>query len=294
MSGLQISRFAEVNKEWWLLLSLFVIAGLLNWYGGMNFMLLFLYVLPTLFSAYFFGQRHATLTAFASVFLVVLGLFFRHIFLSEDLGRQLMNGTWYQVSAWAGILVLCGYATGRLFREMHESYRGFLLITRYFLTRDGAAHDQVRRLAYYSVAVAEHYGMSPEQIEVVRAAALLHHLSELEISPDVILKASRLTETGATDASTDQDLARLRNVLPIVLASGKSGKKPIEAAIIDLADEYDGLTTGRNRARPMNPMIARSMIAKSAGTRYDARLIAAFEATVDAGVFRQSADAAAV
>ena len=38
-------------------------------------MLLSLYTFPTLFSAYYYGRRHATLTAVASVLLVILVTF---------------------------------------------------------------------------------------------------------------------------------------------------------------------------------------------------------------------------
>ena len=60
-----------VNKELWLVLSLVVIAWLLNSMVTSQQMLLGFYTLPTVASAYMYGRRHATLTAFASVLLVV-------------------------------------------------------------------------------------------------------------------------------------------------------------------------------------------------------------------------------
>ena len=62
----------RVNKELWLVFSLFVIAGLLNFLVSSQRMVLAFYTLPTVFSAYLYGRRHATLTALASVLLVVL------------------------------------------------------------------------------------------------------------------------------------------------------------------------------------------------------------------------------
>ena len=61
---------AKTNTEFWLILSLFVLAALLNFAVSSHRMVLGFYSLPTLFSAYAFGRRHAVLTAFASVFLV--------------------------------------------------------------------------------------------------------------------------------------------------------------------------------------------------------------------------------
>jgi len=50
------SRFkvglATINQELWLVLSLFVIAGLFNWLVASHRMILGLYTLPTIFSAY--------------------------------------------------------------------------------------------------------------------------------------------------------------------------------------------------------------------------------------------------
>ena len=60
----------NVNKELWLILSLVVIAALLNSMVTSQRMLLGFYSLPTIASAYLYGRRHATLTAFASVLLV--------------------------------------------------------------------------------------------------------------------------------------------------------------------------------------------------------------------------------
>lgn len=287
MQAWKISRFAEVNKEWWLLLSLFVIAALLNAFGGINNMLLGLYVLPTLFSAYFFGQRHATLTALASIFLVVLGLAVHEYVLAPEVSRALPEGTWYQIAMWAGILILCAYATGRLFREMHESYRGFLLLLRYFLMRDSEQHEQVRRVAQYSAAIAQELGMNRDEVEVVRAAAQLRDIANLNISPDVLEKAARLTanvqlETGT--AYSDDDLIKLRKVLPVVISQlKKDGDKTAVSKIIEVAEEYESLVSG-DRSKPIHPGVARGMLARAAGGRFDQQTVAAFEAAFERGL----------
>ena len=74
-SGLRLPSFGrieEVNKELWLLLSMFALCLLFNYMVSSQRMILSLYSLPTLLSAYVYGRRHATLTAFASVLIVVL------------------------------------------------------------------------------------------------------------------------------------------------------------------------------------------------------------------------------
>ena len=80
MTRMQFRQLERVNKELWILLSLFVIALLLNYVFASQRMVLGFYVLPTLGSAYLYGKRHATLTAFASVLMVVLLLMYGDAF----------------------------------------------------------------------------------------------------------------------------------------------------------------------------------------------------------------------
>jgi len=61
---------SKITKEAVLLLSLLLIAALLQFFAQSLPMAICFYFLPTLYSAYYFGRRHATLTAFAGVFLV--------------------------------------------------------------------------------------------------------------------------------------------------------------------------------------------------------------------------------
>ena len=53
----------RVNKELWLVLSLFVVALIFNVIIASQQMVLGFYTLPTVLSAYLYGRRHATLTA---------------------------------------------------------------------------------------------------------------------------------------------------------------------------------------------------------------------------------------
>ena len=67
-----MKKMSKIANESILLLSLFLIAATVQFFAQSLPMALCFYFLPTLYSAYYFGRRHATLTAFACVFLVVL------------------------------------------------------------------------------------------------------------------------------------------------------------------------------------------------------------------------------
>ena len=76
LKDILIAQLLEANKELWLILSMITIMGVMNYLLASQRMLLGLYTLPTLFSAYFFGRRHATLTAFASVIIVSIAIYY--------------------------------------------------------------------------------------------------------------------------------------------------------------------------------------------------------------------------
>src|SRR3954465_4320984 len=98
MKSILPNSVERVNKELWVILSLFALALLLNQVIASQRMVLSLYVLPTIASSYFYGRRHGTLTAFASV-LLVSGLL---IFHSSTPGNELFSaamlvGQWLEV-----------------------------------------------------------------------------------------------------------------------------------------------------------------------------------------------------
>src|SRR5882757_11408663 len=129
-----IRRLEAVNKELWLVLSMFIIALALNLALDTQRMMVSFYTLPTLGSAYLYGRRHATFTAFASVLLVVL-LTVSPGTLGRSTSESVTLGTWLDLSAWGGILIVTGYLMGSLYEhknvqlhELRETYNGVLLL----------------------------------------------------------------------------------------------------------------------------------------------------------------------
>ncbi len=303
MKASTLRRIEQVNKELWLLLSLFVIALILNLAISSGRMLLGLYTLPTVASAYLYGRRHATLTAFASVLLVVLltAAGATAIGHNPDLPAGLEK--WLDIAAWGGILVVTGNLMGALYdhkttqlRELRETYHGLLLILRHFVSKDKYTENHSYRVSIYAAKVAEAMGLGIERIEDVRAAALLHDIGKLEISRELLYKAARLTEEELHEV---QQHARrgalllepiggsLRRVIPIILAhhdkfdgSGytpMSGDQiPLEARIIAVADHYDAMTSDRPYRKAMSPLDVKEIIAKGAGTDFDPNVVDAF------------------
>jgi putative nucleotidyltransferase with HDIG domain len=305
-----LRRLAEVNKELWLLLSLFVIAAILNFLLAPHRLLLGFYTLPTLFSAYFYGRRHATMTAVASVLLVVLVVYSNPLLFTKAEGAPLPGEKWYDIALWAGILITIAYAMGTLYdhkeariRELRETYHGILLILRQFISKDKYTQNHSYRVSIYAAKIAAQIGLNSERIEDVRAAAILHDIGKLDISREILYKAARLSEGEYKEIQQHVEKGvemlgsvggSLRRVLPIVLAHHDrfdgSGYHPthgedipLEARIIAVADVYDSLASDRPYRKGMSPFDARDILIKGSGTEFDPKVVKAFLAAFSKG-----------
>ncbi len=295
--------FADANKELWLILSLLIIAAIMNYLVTAQRMVLGFYTLPTLFSAYFYGRRHATLTAFASVFMVGLLVHYNPDLLAETRATRFVEDRWYDLTAWAGILIITAYAMGTLheqhearIRELRQTYHGLLLILRQFVSKDKYTENHCYRVSIYSAKIAAYLGLSKQEIEDVRDASLLHDIGKLDISRQLLHKASALTQEEYEGVKKHVDKSvqilepvggPLRRIIPIILAHHDkfdgSGYHPVSgdeipmgARVIAVADVYDALTSDRPYRKAMSAFDAKQIIVKGSGTEFDPEVVNAF------------------
>jgi putative nucleotidyltransferase with HDIG domain len=308
MSPKAFSKVVDVNKELWLLLSLFAIAAVLNFVVASHRVLLGFYGLPTLFSAYYYGRRHAVMTAVASVLMVLLVSHFNPYILQEHVDPL---QKWLDLVIWAGILMLTAYGMGTLYEhktrqlgELRETYDGVLMILCHFVSKDNYTQNHSYRVSVYATEIAREMGVSAELVEDVRAAGLLHDIGKLEVSRRVLYKSAKLTKdereemaqhTNRGGAFVDLAKGSLRRVVPIILAHHDSfdstdthqptGKEiPLGARIIAVADVYDALTSDRPYRKALPPFEARDYIVKKAGTEFDPAVVDAFALTFNRGL----------
>ncbi len=299
--GLQ--RLSDVNRELWLLLSLFALAALLNSLVDSQRMLLGLYTLPTLFSAYVYGRRHATLTALGSVLLVVLITYFNPTLFGTRRVSLPLSDKWFEITVWGGILLINAYAMGTLYehkekhvRELRSTYQGILLILSQFISKDRYTQNHSFRVSVYATRIAAQLGFSAEEIEDVRAAALLHDLGKLDVSREILYKAASLTteEFDHVKKHVDYGIQMLQpvggplsRVIPIILSHHdkfdgtgyhpKQGEEiPLAARILSVADAYDAMTSDRPYRKAMPTFEAKEMILRQAGTDFDPQVVDAF------------------
>ncbi len=303
-------QLEAVNKELWIVLSVFVIAAILN-LATSSRMVLALYTLPTLLSAYCYGRRHATLTALASA-LVVGGVLYANPALMGAASATLTPeaAMWVDVGLWACVLMVTAYATGTLYEhkasqceELRQTYYGLLEVLRHFISNDKYTENHSYRVSMYAVRIASRVRMTPAEVEDVRAAALLHDIGKLKVGRELLYKAARLTEEEYERMQAHVPLGvelletvggSLRRVLPLVLAHHErydgNGQNhlagdqiPWGARVIKVADVYDSLTSDRPYRKAMPPFEARTHIAKGAGTEFDPYVVRAFVEAFEAG-----------
>jgi putative nucleotidyltransferase with HDIG domain len=297
-----LKKFSDVNRELWLVLSLFGLAALINFLVSSHAVMLNFYVLPTIFSAYFYGRRHAISTALASVLLIVLLAYWNSNLFSAN-AFALEGERWYSVIAWGGSLVLTAVAMGTLYekdkiklRELRETYHGVLLILRQFIAKDQYTQNHSYRVSIFATRIAAEMGFGEERIEDVRAAALLHDIGKLDISRELLYKAARLTEEEYHEMR--QHVSKgigflepvggsLRRVLPIILfhhehydGTGYEEKVgediPLEARILAVADAYDAIVSDRPYRKGSAPFEAKDIIEKRSGIDFDPQVVKAF------------------
>ena len=293
-----MSKFA---KESILLLSLFLIAATVQFYAESLPMALCFYFLPTLYSAYYFGRRHATLTAFACVFLVVLLDFLNNLLPAHRVltlpGERLFN-----FAIWAGILAVVGYVMGTLYErkeamtaDIRESFSGLLLVLEHVMANEKLGNGENQRVVQASTRMAEAMGLGSDRVELLRSAVLLRDLGKLGISNDILYKAADMSRDEVVasfrkprkaDARAQAVGNALRRVIPIIVAQqilqdqgARSVNVPIEAHILAVADAYQKLISGA-AGKSFSPHQAEQEIVAGAGQKFHAGVVEAFTKVV--------------
>jgi hypothetical protein len=288
---------SKIAKESVLLLSLFLIAALVQFFAQSLPMALCFYFLPTLYSAYHFGRRHATLTAFACVFLVVLLDFLNNLMPAHRV-LSLPGERMFNFAIWAGVLVVVGYVMGTLYErkeamttDVRESFSGLLLVLQHFMANEKLGVGANQRLVEASTRTAEAMGLGSDRVELLRSAVLLRDLSKIGITNDILYKAADMSRDEVVasfrkprqpDARTQAVGNSLRRVIPIIVAQqilqeqgARSVNVPIEAHILAVADAYQKLISG-DGGKALSPSQAEAEILAGSGKKFHSGVVDAF------------------
>ncbi len=162
--------------------------------------------------------------------------------------------------------------------------------------KDPYTRGHSERVARYASAIAEEMGLSAEEVERVRLAALLHDVGKIGVDDRIIRKPTALTEEEfevmkthpAKGAAIMGAIPQLADVIPGMkhhhekwegggYPDGIKGEAiPMQARIVTVADTFDAMTTTRPYQKAMEIGYVVERIKSFSGVRYDPVVVQAF------------------
>ncbi len=164
------------------------------------------------------------------------------------------------------------------------------------------------RVAKYSVIIGEYMNLDSEELDRLRISALLHDVGKIGVDDRVLKKPGKLTDEEfdlmkqhpTKGANIMRPVAQLKDMLPGIelhhermdgagYPHGLTGDQiPMMARIIAVADTFDAITTNRPYQTAMDIQFARDRIHSLAISKFDPQVVAALEASIEAGRLRLS------
>lgn len=263
-----------------------------------------LYLLPIVAGAVWFGVAGGMTSSAA-----VTAAYLIHIAASpleqppERLNQYAMIGVHLVVGAASGILVR-RQEQERLRRleaqrraQRNAIVQGIASLASALGHRDEYTRGHSERVASLAVEIGKLRGLSPERLEVLRLASLMHDLGKIGVRDDVLLKPHPLTQEERARIERHPVLAAeiLRpiqgtsEIAEIVLShhecpdgSGyprglRGDEIPLEARILRVADVFSALTDARVYKDAMDSDRAIESMRTMSGTKLDAEAVQTLE-----------------
>jgi diguanylate cyclase (GGDEF)-like protein/putative nucleotidyltransferase with HDIG domain len=159
--------------------------------------------------------------------------------------------------------------------------------------KDHTSHQHLQRVRVFAVAVAKELGFPEEEIEALRAAALLHDIGKLAIPEHIINKPGRLSPEefekmkihALVGAEILQRVAFPYPVAPIVRShherwdgtgypDGLKGEQiPMGARVLAAVDCLDALASHRQYRSAMSLDAAMEKVASMSGSAFEPRIV---------------------
>jgi len=169
--------------------------------------------------------------------------------------------------------------------------------------KDHYTFQHSQNVAYYAAELATASGMTPDLVEIVREASLLHDIGKIGIREEILNKPSKLTseEYGIMKGHVENAVNIIRHlpsldyVIPAVLShheryDGKGYPRrlsedsiPITGRILCIADSFDAITSIRNYKEAVPVKDAIAILRSEAGKQFDPNLVEIFADLVERG-----------
>lgn len=163
-------------------------------------------------------------------------------------------------------------------------------------TRDGIASGHSRRVANYTVSLTEALGISKEEQESIKLAALLHDIGKIFIMEQILSKPGRLTDQDRYAIRRHPEMGEivvngvemLKRTKPVIrhhherfdgkgYPDGLSGEEiPLGARMIAIAGAFDCITSECTFQPTRDLEEAIDEIERHAGTQFDPEIVRIF------------------
>jgi putative nucleotidyltransferase with HDIG domain len=283
---------------------LFILATVvvLNYFIAEKLALLNLFYLPAIVAGFVLGKRKALLISIFSIMAVTF-----YLFLNYDNFNQ-GQLAYVNIISWASFLILSSIVVGHLHEEnekklvqLKSAYMGILeILSKYLESADKYTQGHSVRVSHYATEIAVAMKLGDREIENIKVAALLHDIGKVDISTELIGKASSLSSEEITIMASHSEHGAqilssvgsiLSEAIPLVRAhhqyfdhdehkGSPSGEVPLGARILAVADSYDAMTTDRPYRLGMPPWKAIEELERCTGTQFDPEVVACFKSTL--------------
>ncbi len=162
--------------------------------------------------------------------------------------------------------------------------------------KDQTATSRIRRVQVHAAGVARAMGLSPNEIQGVRTAALLHDIGKLAVPEHVLSKPGPLTAEEfqrmqihpTVGAEIIANVPFPYEVAPIIAShherwdgkgypTGLKGTEiPLGARILTVVDHFDALTSDRPSHKAVSEVEAIAELEREAGAAFDPRVVDVF------------------
>jgi diguanylate cyclase (GGDEF)-like protein/putative nucleotidyltransferase with HDIG domain len=162
--------------------------------------------------------------------------------------------------------------------------------------KDQTGTRHIRRVQIFAIGLARALGMSGDEVQGVRAAALLHDIGKLAVPDHILSKPGRLTDEEFQKVRTHPQVGAEiiagvpfpYPVVPLVRShherwdgagypAGLAGEAiPLGARILSVVDYFEALTSERPYHPPRSRADAIEILEHEAGVALDPRIVAAF------------------
>ena len=173
--------------------------------------------------------------------------------------------------------------------------------------KDPYTEGHIERVASYALSLGREFGLSEEELALLRKGAILHDVGKIGVSESILLKAGSLTEEefervkshAVVGEKICQPLKQAGLILEVIrhhherydgkgYPDGLAGEDiPLGARIMAVADAYDALTSDRPYRHRLSMEEAIQVLKQEAGRQFDPKLVLAFVSMLETGRLSQ-------